>query len=171
MLLTRDELKRLVLETAVLLLLATVIGLGWNFRLLKGLWAASRTTAVPVQTAPQMAIPLPLGIMQVKELYDKKDTVIIDARDRNAYGTGHIKGAISLPLTEAATLVPELSGRVPKGAVLVVYCNGYACEDSVDLGKQLLGAGYRTVYYFDGGYPAWLDAKYPVARGAQTGHR
>ena len=171
MLLTRDELKRLGVEIAVLLLLATVIGLGWNFKLLKGVWSASRTTAVPVQTAPQMAIPLPLGLMQVKELFDKKEAVFVDARDRNAYGTGHIRGAISLPLMEASTLVPELSDRVPKDAVLVVYCNGYACEDSVDLGKQLLSAGYRTVYYFDGGFPAWLDAKYPVGKGVQTGHR
>lgn len=167
----RAELVRLVAEIGVLVLLAVVIGLAWNYRLLKTVWSSSTTAAVPVQTVPQMAIPLPLGLMQVKELFDKKGAVIIDARDRNAYGTGHIKGAISLPLMEAASLVPELSDRVPKDAVLIVYCNGYACEDSVDLGKQLLSAGYQTVYYFDGGYPAWLDARYPVGKGAQPGAR
>lgn len=171
MLIKRAVLARLCAEIGILVLLATIIGLGCNYRLLKTVWFAAKTSTVPVQTVPQMSIPLPLGLMQVKELFDKKGAVIIDARDRNAYAAGHIKGAISLPLMEASSLVPELSGRVPKEAVLVVYCNGYACEDSVDLGKQLLSAGYVTVYYFDGGFPAWLDARYPVGKGAKPGVR
>ena len=162
---------RTAVEMALLLALAVIVGAAWNYRLLANAWSGRATAAAPVSTGAQAAIPLPLGVVQVKELFDKKEAVFVDARDRNAYGTGHIRGAMSLPLMEAATLVPELSDRVPKDATLVVYCNGYACEDSVELGKQLLSAGYRTVYYFDGGFPAWLDAKYPVAKGVQTGHR
>lgn len=171
MVMKRAELVRLMVEIGIIVLLSVIIGLSWNYRLLSTVRTASKTTSVPVSTPPGMAIPLPLGLMQVKELYDKKGAVMVDARDRNAYGAGHIRGAMSLPLTEASSLVPELIGRVPKDAVLVIYCSGYACEDSVDLGKQLLAAGYRTVYYFDGGFPAWLDAKYPVGKGPRAGSR
>ncbi len=162
----RKMILRLLAEAGVLLALAVLVGIGWNFRLLKNAWSgrAKAVTAAPASET-HAAIPLPLGLMQVKELFDKKEATIIDARDRNAYAAGHIKGAISMPLTEATTMVPEFTSRVPKSALLVIYCNGYACEDSVDLGKHFLAAGCTDVYYFDGGLPAWRDAKYPMAGG------
>ncbi len=163
MTISRALIFRLLAEMGLLLALAVIVGVGWNFRLLKNAWSG-RATAVTAAESNR-AIPFPLGLMQVKELFDKKEATIIDARDRHAFAAGHIKGAISLPLTEAATMVPEITSRVPKSALLVIYCNGYACEDSVELGRQLLAAGYRTVYYFDGGLPAWRDAKYPMAGG------
>lgn len=157
-------LQTMLLEILLLLLLASVTGIGLNWKLLANAWSGKAVTSLPA-TAPQTAIPLPLGLMQVKELFDKNEAVIIDSRDRNAFAAGHIKGAISVPLMDAGSLVTEFSGRVPKSALLVIYCNGYACEDSVELGKQFISAGYSTVYYFDGGFPAWRDANYPTAGG------
>jgi rhodanese-related sulfurtransferase len=157
--------KHVVLfEMVILLLLAWLIGIGVNRKLLVNAWSGKAITSSS-SGASQMAIPLPLGLMQVKELYDKNEAVILDSRDRNAFSAGHIKKAVSLPLTEAGTLISEFSARTPKTAMLVVYCNGYACDDSVELGKQLIAAGYNSVYYFDGGFPAWRDAKYPTAGG------
>jgi rhodanese-related sulfurtransferase len=153
-----------LLEMVILLLIASLIGIGVNRKLLVNAWSGKAITAPP-SGASQLAIPLPLGLMQVKELFDKNEAVIIDSRDRNAFSTGHIKGAVSLPMMESGALVGEFSGRIPKTAMLVVYCNGYACEDSIELGKQFISAGYGTVYYFDGGFPAWRDAKYPIAGG------
>jgi rhodanese-related sulfurtransferase len=161
-------ISRLLAEAGVILVLAIMVGVGWNFRLLENAWSGTATTVTSATSAePRMAIPLPLGLVQVKELFDSKEASIIDARDRNAFAAGHIKGAISLPLPDAAAMVPEFSSRVPKSAILVIYCNGYSCEDSVELGKLLLAAGYSTVYYFDGGLPAWRDANYPMAVGKQ----
>jgi rhodanese-related sulfurtransferase len=162
----KPEVKQSLLGITVVVILASVIGIGLNWKLLANAWSGKVVAKAPAG-ASQLAIPLPLGLMQVKELFDKKEAVIIDSRDRNTYAAGHIKGAISLPLLEAGTLVAEFSGRIPKNAMLVVYCNGYACEDSVELGKQLIAAGYATVYYFDGGFPAWRDARYPTAGGKQ----
>jgi rhodanese-related sulfurtransferase len=166
MTISRAFIFRLLAEAGLLLALAVIVGVGWNFRVLKNAWSGLATAVNAAPNAEsKISIPLPLGLIQVKELFDKKEATIIDARDRHAFAAGHIKGAISLPLTEAATMVPEFTSRVPKSASLVIYCNGYACEDSVELGKKLLAAGYSTVYYFDGGLPAWRDAKYPMAGG------
>ncbi|WP_041972132.1 rhodanese-like domain-containing protein [Geobacter sp. OR-1] len=158
--------QAVLLEALIVLLLATVIGIGSNWKLLSNALSGN-VMAKASSGAAQTAIPLPLGLMQVKELFDKKEAVIIDSRDRNTYAGGHIKGAISLPLMDADKLIPELGSSVPKNAMLVVYCSGYACEDSIELGKQLISAGYGTVYYFDGGFPAWRDARYPIAGGKQ----
>jgi len=155
-------IQRVFLESFFLLLLASLIGMAVNWKLLGNAWSGKSIVDKPSGVS-QAAIPLPLGLMQVKELFDKNEAVIIDSRDRKTFSAGHIKGAVSLPLFEAATMIPEFSSRIPKKAMLLVYCNGYACEDSVELGKQLIAAGYSSVYYFDGGFPAWRDAKYPVA--------
>jgi rhodanese-related sulfurtransferase len=130
-------------------------------------WSGRGVATVSADKVTQAVIPLPLGIMQVKELFDSHEAVIIDSRDRRAFAEGHISGALSLPLGEADGLIPDLMKRFATSAMLVVYCSGYACEDSVDLGKKLIAAGFGAVYYFEGGFPAWKDAGYPTARVQQ----
>lgn len=157
-------MKSVLLESLLLLFLASMVGIGMNWKLLANTWSGKAVVSAP-SGASQAAIPLPLGLMQVKELFDRNEATIIDSRDSTTYAAGHIKGALSLPLADAVKLLPELSGRIPKTAMLVVYCSGYSCEDSVELGKQFISAGYANVYYFDGGFPAWRDAHYPTAGG------
>lgn len=159
-------IKSVLIESLALLLIASMVGIGVNRKLLANAWSGKAVASPPSATS-QAAVPLPLGVMQVKEMFDRNEAIIIDSRDSSTYAAGHIKGALSLPLAEAGTLVPEFSGRIPKTAMLVLYCNGYSCEDSVELGRRFIAAGYPTVYYFDGGFPAWRDENYPVARGKQ----
>lgn len=158
------SLRILLIEALVLMLLATLIGVGINRKILTNAWTGKAIVSSPAAPV-QGAIPLPLGLMQVKELFDGKEAVIIDSRDRKTFSAGHVNGARSIPLNEAAKLLPEFSGSVPKNTMLVIYCNGYGCEDSVELGKKFIAEGYAAVYYFDGGFPAWRDANYPVAGG------
>jgi len=158
------SLQAMLLDAVVLLFLASLIGVGVNRKILTNAWSGKAIVSAPA-VAIQGAIPLPLGLMQVKEMFDSNEAVIIDSRDRKTFSAGHIKGARSIPLDEAMKLLPEFSGRVPKNAMLIIYCNGYACEDSVELGKKFIAEGYAAVYYFDGGFPAWRDANYPVAVG------
>jgi rhodanese-related sulfurtransferase len=54
---------------------------------------------------------------------------------------------------------------VPEDRPLITYCNGYGCPDSYDLAVLLLEAGYRRVWVFEGGFPAWRDAGLPAKRG------
>jgi rhodanese-related sulfurtransferase len=35
----------------------------------------------------------------------------------------------------------------------------------MDLAKLLMQAGYTAVYVYEGGFPEWRDAGYPVATG------
>lgn len=105
--------------------------------------------------------------MQVKEFFDRGEAVIVDARSPETFAKGHIRGARSLPVGEAERRLPELSRQVPKDAMLVVYCNGFGCHDSMELGKKLQQAGYEQVFVYEGGYPEWRDAGYPTEGGQQ----
>ena len=106
--------------------------------------------------------------MQVKELADGGGALIVDAREPSSFAAGHISGARSLPLGEAGRpAAARFREDVPKGKTIIVYCNGFSCHDSLELGKLLMKWGYPAVYVYEGGYPEWRDAGYPVERGTR----
>ena len=161
----RRNSKVLGAEMLLILLVAAAIGGAWNRKLLLQAWKGEAPAMSKGGMGNRADIPLPLGLMQVKELYDRKEAVIVDARDSETFDAGHIAGARSLTLGEFDDMLPRFISDVPPTAMIIVYCNGYGCHDSSELGARLLRAGYRSVFVFEGGYPEWRDANYPMERG------
>jgi rhodanese-related sulfurtransferase len=157
--------KTLLAEMAAILVTAALLGVAWNHKLLFQAWTGQAPTATRESAQTKAEIVLPLGLMQVKELYDRNEALFIDARDAMTYAAQHIKEARSLPLVEIDAQLPRFIAEVPAAVTLVAYCNGYDCHDSRELGARLLRAGYRSVYVFEGGYPEWRDAGYPTEGG------
>ena len=152
-------------EIAVIVFASALFGVLWNRTLLSDAWhgAPAAQTAPTAQQAE--AVPMPIGVAQVKELHDSGQAVLVDARSAGSYVKEHIAGALSLPLEETTRQqAPQLKG-VAKDAVIIVYCNGFSCHDSMQLGKLLIKAGYGLVYVFEGGLPEWRDAGYPTSGG------
>jgi rhodanese-related sulfurtransferase len=153
----------LLLEMAVIVLVASIIGLLWNHQMLFAVWSGK---SVPVPSSPVSSdsanLPLPAGLAQAKYLYDHKQAVFVDAREEHNFGQGRIKGAISLPVGQFEAKLAKFESEVPFSDTLVVYCNGYGCNDSMTVGKKLMSNGYHQVLVFEGGYPEWKDAGYPL---------
>ena len=75
---------------------------------------------------------------------------------------GHIRGAVSLPVTDFETLLPEKRRELPSpDEEIVCYCSGYGCEESVELADKLKASGYRHVFVYLGGWPEWSEAQLP----------
>lgn len=109
---------------------------------------------------------MPIGLLQVKEMHDAKQAVIVDARSAASFAQGHIAGAMPLPLEQARRNPSSpFRDKVPTDAVIIAYCNGFSCPDSAELGKLLIRSGYPAVYVYEGGFPEWRDAGYPIATG------
>ena len=159
------QTKTLLTEIAGIVVMAAFVGIAWNHRLLYQAWTGQAPAGTQDEAQSRTNIPLPLGLMQAKELYDSKEALFVDARDAGTAAKGQIAGAVSLPVGEFDSRLPLFSRTVPTKRMLVVYCNGYDCHDSRELGEKLLRAGYRSVYVFDGGYPEWRDAGYPTSGG------
>ncbi len=154
--------RTLLKEMAVIIIVAAIIGLAWNRRMLVESWTGMVNRPAPAASPAAARLPLPLGIMQVKELFDRGEGYLLDARDAVTFAGGHLKGARSFPLGEFEARLPEFLKQVPKTMPLIIYCNGYGCHDSMDLGKKLIQAGYWEIFVFEGGYPEWQEAGYPV---------
>ena len=68
---------------------------------------------------------------------DRRDTLIIDLRERESYAHSHVKGAVNMPYAEI-----EEYTSFPKGKTLVLYCDRGGA--SLRLARQLAKFGYRT---------------------------
>lgn len=59
-----------------------------------------------------------IGREEAMKLVAAKKAVYVDVRSRESYDAEHIKGAISIPLSEIVTRVTE----VPRGKMIITYC-------------------------------------------------
>ena len=92
---------------------------------------------------------------------DDGGVVVLDVRPREEYDSGHIPGAISVPLG-------ELEGRLdalPRSAEIVAYCRGPYCVLAPQALTLLRRKGYRARRLQDG-LPEWRRAGLPVETGA-----
>ncbi len=88
---------------------------------------------------------------EAKEMMDSQEVLILDVREQDEYDSGHIPGAVLLPvgsITEesAAEVIPE------KDATVLVYCR--SGNRSKTAAKTLAELGYTGIYEF-GGITTW----------------
>ena len=82
---------------------------------------------------------------------EQADAVILDVREQDEYETGHIPGAVLLPVgtideDSAAAAIPE------KDSVVLVYCR--SGNRSKTASQALADLGYTQIYEF-GGIKDW----------------
>lgn len=103
----------------------------------------------------------------------KEGAVYIDTRTEAEFKAGHPAGARWLPYVEKSAKEADYDAakddfdltRLPadRQAALVLACNGAECWKSYKASRAALKAGYRKVYWFRGGLPAWRAAGLPLA--------
>ena len=84
--------------------------------------------AIPPAAAPQSApttpaeVPYPeivrISLGDAKAAYELKQATYLDVRDADSYASGHIPGALSIPLNDLETRLKELDPN----AWLLTYC-------------------------------------------------
>ncbi|MCF6178807.1 MAG: rhodanese-like domain-containing protein [Geopsychrobacter sp.] len=149
--------RRVLLEALVLVFFAVAVGLSLNYALV--LRAFSGRTVVVKSASlnqPAQQFPQPVDYEELDDLL-ATGSRFIDARDAHLYADSHLPGAISLPLGEVDQRLEAFSAQVPRETSLILYCNGFGCPDSFDLGVRLIAEGYRQVKVYEGGFPEWRD--------------
>ena len=96
-----------------------------------------------------------------KIFYDG-DTLFVDARSTADYESGHIPGAISLPVGQFDEQIESLLNQYPPDQPIVTYCSGRTSEDSHHLAQILLDVGFTEVRVFIDGFPGWEAEGYPI---------
>lgn len=88
---------------------------------------------------------------EAKEMMDTQDVIILDVREQDEYDSGHIPGAVLLPVgtideETAAEIIPE------KDSTVLVYCR--SGNRSKTASSALSELGYTNIYEF-GGINTW----------------
>lgn len=88
---------------------------------------------------------------EAKEMMDTQEVIILDVREQDEYDSGHIPGAVLLPVgtideDTAAEVIPE------KDSTVLVYCR--SGNRSKTGASALAELGYTNIYEF-GGINTW----------------
>ena len=88
---------------------------------------------------------------EAKEMMDTQEVIILDVREQDEYNSGHIPGAVLLPVgtideDTAAEVIPE------KDSTVLVYCR--SGNRSKTASSTLSDLGYTDIYEF-GGINTW----------------
>lgn len=54
------------------------------------------------------------------------------------------------------------AGKLDRQKPVVFHCNGPECWKSYKAAKVALSKGFKTVYWFRGGYPEWESRGLPI---------
>lgn len=83
---------------------------------------------------------------EVKKIIDNyeehSDTVIVDVRTLDEYESGHLKGAVNVPVSEIKNI------DISKDKKIVVYCRSGSRSNTA--AKELIKLGYEKVYDMGG---------------------
>ncbi len=109
-----------------------------------------------------------ITLAEAGDLFAAGQAVFIDSRTRLDFGSGHIPGALNLPLDEIKNR-SNLRERLSQGPVslsaertLVVYCEGGDCQTSIALAKLLHAQDFRDIRILMGGWAEWSASGLPV---------
>ncbi len=88
---------------------------------------------------------------EAKNMMDTQEAIVLDVREQDEFDTGHIPGAVLLPVgtitkDTAADVIPELD------SVVLVYCR--SGNRSKKASQALVDLGYTGIYEF-GGINTW----------------
>lgn len=103
-----------------------------------------------------------LDLAAFRQFVDEKG-VVLDARPKIFYRSGHIPSAVSFPREDFETTYDKhrLLLEKNKAQPIAVYCSNSGCEDSQLVADALLKLAYRNVYVFKGGWSEWDGAHLP----------
>jgi rhodanese-related sulfurtransferase len=98
-------------------------------------------------------------------LYHQGRAVFLDARDKYAYESAHLPGAIHVPPEVVNVNIHELRDLARDSKVLIAYCESRGCGKAVELAASLQAYGIRGVSVFPDGWQGWVDSGYPIEEG------
>jgi len=106
-----------------------------------------------------------IEFITVDESYEvflnNEDYLFIDVRSEDEYKSGHVQGAINIPVGEIEDRLDE----IPGDKSLIVYCNGSGCDRSGRAAGILKENGYKEVFDMIGqGIFEWEEKGYPIEK-------
>ena len=156
------EGRRMIRDWVGLLLVSVVLGISVNALRPGGIPLVGRWETPPENGMVADALGN-VSFSEARRLW-RDGALFIDARIDTDYASGHVPGALSLPVAAFDRRMPDMFDRIAKASAIVVYCSGPDCPDGHTVGRFLSELGIGNIRVFTGGYPAWEKEGLDVER-------
>ncbi len=158
---SRRFFARLAGEAVLVLAIGATAGFARN---------ALRTDPLPYRLSPSL-LSIESGARAVfpKEalrLHDRAEHIFVDARSRDAFVSGHIAGALSLPVAQFDELIESLD-LWAGGQPLLVYGGRAEPLSADELARRLIESGHAEVLLLAQSFEEWKRAGAPVETGSE----
>lgn len=111
-------------------------------------------TSAPSATAPGYR---EIDTTEVRRMMANEDVLLVFPLSPIEFNDRHIPGSINIPMARLAKDLPK-----DKSQKIIFYCLGVKCVASWRAAEKAVELGYRNVYAYREGLPAWVDAGYPT---------
>lgn len=133
--------------------------------LLRSLQSVARDRLAEVERVTELYLTRrdelePVTREELRRLVRDGAVTVLDTRPRPEYESGHIPGALSVPVDELERRLSE----IPKDREVIAYCRGPYCVYALDAVTMLRERGYRARRAEDG-LPEWRSSGWPVEVG------
>jgi rhodanese-related sulfurtransferase len=135
------------------LVLAMTVAAGWGIR-------AQQPDQTADAPAPRMAFA------DFKKLHAQGRLLVVDVRDEVSFKSGHIPGAISVPLEDVKRRAAQIRTKAADREV-VTYCSCPSEHTSAEAVLALLKAGVTHASALVGGYAEWVASGGEIERMRQ----
>jgi rhodanese-related sulfurtransferase len=98
-------------------------------------------------------------VSDIQQTVTAKDhPAVIDVREPDEFASGHVPGAVNVPLAT----VPDWAAKQAKDAPYVVICQ--SGRRSAKASEILVEQGFKQVTNVEGGTAAWIEQGLPVSK-------
>jgi rhodanese-related sulfurtransferase len=157
----RQNFMDTIREAGLIILLSIAAGLAVNL---------ARTDSIPFvqdwstegRLSQDNGDSLAISLAEAKILFKENKAVFLDARSRDLFDEGHIKGSRSLPWHEVDDYFQEALQGMDREAPVITYCDGESCNLSHDLALFLKNMGFSNVKVLINGWTVWIENKLPI---------
>ena len=150
-------MKRVVVLVAAGISLAA---LGWLL-LYKSEAKRPKTGSSPASAEPELMLLEQLSALPPEHLF------LVDARGSLFFKRGHIPRAINIAKQNVLADLPKALPLMPKdqNTFIVVYCSDAGCDDATFVAREILRAGSKNVFVYQGGWEEWHSNSLPEENG------
>lgn len=161
--------RRTVLHALLIVASSAVVGVIYNAASPRGIslighWAEADSTGFVIPLSYQEGDSL-ITLADAITKYQSQNTIFIDARYKEDYEAGHVRGAINLSFDEFYEVLPEVEPRLSREKEMVTYCGEIDCDISLFLARLLKEKGYEKVMVMVQGWEGWVNANLPTSKG------
>lgn len=185
-------MKTTVLPVFGIILVGSIVALGFNsvrtdvrIKLSRNYFkiaerASSESEQGSTEDGSDSRLKHPYAVVTLDDMIDMVDSeahyngdiVLLDARNEEDYSENHIPRAFHVDNYNVDKCLDDVQPYLDSAEIIVVYCGGGECEDSIFLATELeaRGVSFDKLRLFEGGLKSWQDADLPLEETAdETG--